>query len=36
MEPITDDPSLRKIKMFFVEMNSDYCVSIELRLKKSF
>ena len=35
MEPITDNIFLRKISMFFVEMESEKCVSTELRLKGS-
>ena len=35
MEPITDDLSLRKQNMFFVEMENEKCtcISTELRLK---
>ena len=36
MEPITDDLSLRKQIMFFVEMESENRVSTELLLKRSF
>ena len=35
MEPITDDLSLRKQNMFFVEMENEKCLSIELLMKRS-
>ena len=34
MEPITEDLSLRKQNMFFVEMESENCISTELFIEK--
>ena len=35
MEPNTDDLSLRNLNMFFVEMESENCISNKLWLKRS-